>query len=52
MVRIALALIAISSAAFAADVISPEIDANMGVSAISMLAGGLLVLRGRRSAKK
>jgi hypothetical protein len=48
MVRMVLALVAISSAVFAAEPLVPEIDANMGVSAISMLAGGMMVLRGRR----
>ncbi len=53
MVRLALALLAVSSASFAALTAPvPEVDANMGVSAITMLAGGALVLRSRFGKKK
>ena len=34
--------------AFAGVVSTPEIDANSAVSAIALVSGGLLVLRGRR----
>jgi hypothetical protein len=53
MVRIALALMATTVAAFAAfDAPVPEIDAQMGTSAITVLAGGLLLLRSRRKVRK
>ena len=48
MIRLVLAMVAASAATFAA---VPEIDANMGVSAITVLAGGMMVLRSRRVKK-
>lgn len=53
MIRIVLALMATTVASFAAfDAPVPEIDAQMGTSAITFLAGGLLLLRGRRKVRK
>ena len=37
-----------ASFAFGSAVAAPEIDANSAVSAIALVSGGLLVLRGRR----
>jgi hypothetical protein len=42
-----LILLALSAPAFAA-VPAPEIDGNTAVSAVALVAGGLLVLRSRR----
>lgn len=52
MVRIALALMASTVASFAAFIPVPEIDAQMGTSAITVLAGGLLLLQSRRRVRK
>lgn len=45
MIRVLIALAAVSASGFAGAAIVPEIDANMGVSAITVLAGGAMVLR-------
>lgn len=39
---------AMASIALADNVAAPEIDASSGVTAITLLAGGLVVLRSRR----
>jgi hypothetical protein len=41
-------IVGASSALMAAIVTVPEIDASTGVSAVAILAGGILVLRSRR----
>jgi len=41
-------LAGVAGAAWAGGSIVPEIDANAGVAAVTLLAGGLLVLRSRR----
>jgi hypothetical protein len=43
--------IAMAGYAFAGKAATPEIDASSGVSAVTLLSGGMLVLRGRRRAK-
>jgi len=40
-------LLGIATAAFAGNP-SPEIDASAGAAAVALIAGGVLVLRGRR----
>ena len=42
-----LLLLGVASAAFA-QVASPEIDASSGISALTLLSGALLVIKGRR----
>ena len=44
---LAVALLGVASAAFAGTT-GPEIDAATGAAAVALLAGGILVLRGRR----
>ena len=46
--RFLLVLLAATSVASAVIVDVPEIDANSAATAITLVAGGLLVLRGRR----
>jgi hypothetical protein len=53
MIRLVLALMATTVGVFAAAVNPvPEIDAQMGTSAITVLAGGMLLLRSRRKVRK
>jgi hypothetical protein len=48
----ALLLIGLAGYAFAVEArAAPEIDASSGVAAVTLLSGGLLVLRGRKRAK-
>jgi len=44
----ALVCIGVSSACFGAAVATPEIDPASGGNALAMLAGALLIIRGRR----
>jgi len=49
VVGLVLLIMGASSAVMAAGVIiSPEIDVSTGIAAVAILAGGILVLRGRR----
>jgi hypothetical protein len=47
-----LLLIGMAGFAFADGVQTPEIDPNAGVSALTLLSGALLVIRGRRKRQK
>lgn len=48
IIGLTLMFVSLASFAVAGTVQAPEIDASSGVAAVSLLAGGLLVLRGRR----
>ncbi len=48
VVTFALLLCATASSAFGAAVPAPEIDGNTAVSAVTLIAGGLMVIRGRK----
>jgi hypothetical protein len=47
--KIALLFLSAATFAFAGNVNTPEIDANMAGSALALVSGGLLVLRSRRN---
>jgi hypothetical protein len=44
-------LVGVAGSAFAGSVLAPEIDGSSATAAISLVTGGLLVLRGRRRKK-
>jgi hypothetical protein len=46
--EVALILVGTACVALAGSVTAPEIDASAGVAAVTLLTGGLLVLRSRR----
>ena len=48
LIGMALLLIGAASRAFAGLTITPEIDASTGIAAVTLVAGGMLVLRARR----
>jgi len=48
VLEVVLILAATASVALAGSVTAPEIDASAGVAAVTLLGGGLLVLRSRR----
>jgi LPXTG-motif cell wall-anchored protein len=48
IVGMIVALLGVTSSAFALSVPVPEIDGNSAVAAIALLSGGLLVVRARR----
>ena len=48
VIELALILTVTACVALAGNVTAPEIDASAGAAAITLLAGGLLVLRSRR----
>jgi hypothetical protein len=48
LIGLTVLLMGVAGYAFAAVVQVPEIDASSGAAAVTLLAGGLLVLRGRR----
>ena len=43
-----LVLLLTASTAFAGAQVAPEIDPGVGITALALLSGGLLLLRGRR----
>ena len=47
LIAVAIITLGVGTALFAG-VTAPEIDASTGASAVALLAGGILVLRGRR----
>ena len=48
LIQIGILSLAAASFAFAGTVRAPEIDASAGAAALTLLAGGMLVLRSRR----
>jgi hypothetical protein len=46
--RMMFLLVSVTGVAFAGQILTPEIDASTGVSAVALLAGAFIILRARR----